>query len=173
MNLDCLKDQKIDPKIGAIVIEYWFLFKKIVLFSDYCQPDRESVSNFYNRYIVGPKKDPSFAAIEGKEKKPSHNTIDMTEFLRSLQINLKEGQVENLHLVKILPPKSSWGLISASIRDTTKLQSLTIQLIELGKEALEALANGIKFNNGMKRVELSYCMIQDKYAAYIAKMISE
>jgi hypothetical protein len=40
---------------------------------------------------VGPKKDPANAAIEGKEKKPSHNTIDMTEFLRALQTNLKEG----------------------------------------------------------------------------------
>lgn len=36
LNLDSLKDQKIDPKIGAIVIEYWFLFKRVVLFSDYC-----------------------------------------------------------------------------------------------------------------------------------------
>lgn len=46
-------------------------------------------------------------------------------------------------------------------------------MIELGKEALDALANGIKFNSGLKRLELSYCMIQDKHAAYIAKIISE
>ena len=60
---------------------------------------------------MGDRPDPARAAIEGKEKKPSHNTADMIHFLRGLRTNLEEGDVQFLQLVKIRPHPDGWNLL--------------------------------------------------------------
>ena len=59
LNLDTLKDQKIDPKIGGILLEIWFRFKNLILFSDYCGYKKDEVDLFYERHKVMGRKDPA------------------------------------------------------------------------------------------------------------------
>ena len=45
--------------------------------------------------------------------------------------------------------------------------------IDLEKKALECLADGVKYNDSLKKLDLSYCGIQDKYATQVGKLITE
>jgi hypothetical protein len=84
LNLDTLKEQKIDPKIGAILLETWQILRKIVLYSDYCGHTVEDLDIYYERHKVGGRKDPAGVVKEGKDKKPSHNVIDLIGFMKGL-----------------------------------------------------------------------------------------
>lgn len=89
--MDTLKEQKIDPKIGGILLEIWLKFKKIILFSDYCNFKKDDIDLWYDRHKVNGRKDPAAAAIEGKDKKPSHNVVDLIGFMKGLSVNISSG----------------------------------------------------------------------------------
>ena len=91
--MDSLKEQKIDPKVAGIILELWFKFRKVCFFSDFCGKDKDDIKLYYQRHYVQGRKDPAQAAIEGTEKKPSHNTVDMICFMKGLQQNLIHGVI--------------------------------------------------------------------------------
>jgi len=63
--------------------------------------------------------------------------------------------------------------LKIGILATKTLQILKISNIDLQKDALEALANGICENKSLKVLDLSYCAIKDKYSQYITRIILE
>lgn len=64
------------------MLETWHQFRKIVIFSDYCSHSDEEIDLYYERHKISGRKDP--AAGESKDKKPSHNVLDLIGFMKGL-----------------------------------------------------------------------------------------
>jgi hypothetical protein len=102
----------------------WFKFRKVCFFSDFCGKDKDDIKLYYQRHYVQGRKDPAQAAIEGTEKKPSHNTVDMICFMKGLQQNLIHGVIETVQLVKCRPNNEGWVWLGQALTQCQHLHTL-------------------------------------------------
>ena len=49
-NLDTLRETKMDPKVGALILQEMHQIETIALFSDFCSPKESAV--YYERHVV-------------------------------------------------------------------------------------------------------------------------
>ena len=68
-----------DPRVGGLVLEHMNKIKKISLWSDFC--DQNQLDTYYDQVVLGGRKDPAQNAIDGKEKKVSHSTVEIGHVL--------------------------------------------------------------------------------------------
>ena len=85
MNIDLLRESKVDPRAGAIIVEEIGMLRDVVLFSDFCSPKNMDI--VYKRIYKMGRNDPS-AAEKAASRKPSHSNIDMYHICNGLKRNL-------------------------------------------------------------------------------------
>ena len=58
--------------------------QKIALWSDFCERSQSQLETYYENYVIGGKSDPAARAIEGKEKKLSHQQVELINIMKGL-----------------------------------------------------------------------------------------
>ena len=73
LNVDLLRESKVDPRVGSIILQEMKMLKDIILFSDFCSPKELEIQ--YKRIQKMGRPDPSLQE-KASSKKPSHSNID-------------------------------------------------------------------------------------------------
>mmetsp|Transcript_17377 Transcript_17377/g.21933 ORF Transcript_17377/g.21933 Transcript_17377/m.21933 type:complete len:195 (-) Transcript_17377:1796-2380(-) len=94
-NLDSLRETKVDPRVGSIIISETRMLRDVVLYSDFCSP--KEIEKTYKRIYKLGRADPALAE-KASSRKPSHSNIDMYHFFNGLKRNLmsEDGQMNSL-----------------------------------------------------------------------------
>ena len=69
------------------------------------------------------------------------------------------------------PSKEAWAALSLGIAKSTKLKSLSINLIPINHFVLEDLQPGLKKNSSLECLDFSYNGISDDCGSLIAKIV--
>jgi hypothetical protein len=168
--VDSLKETKIDPKVGALVVSQILTLETITYYSDFCVP--KDVEQLYKRIHQMGRKDP-FLADENAGRKTSHNPNDMYHFLNGVAKNIVCGKAWLVHLIKVRPGVEGWGRLSAGLKETTCLRRLVLNHCYLTVPALEALGKGLKLNSSLEVIDLSFNAMSDKVGEAVVKIIKE
>ena len=91
-----LKETKIDPKVGGLVLEFMSRVQNIALWSDFCERTQSHLEAYYQTYVIGGKADPAAKAIEGKIKKLSHSQVELNHIMRGLGQSMIQDYVSTI-----------------------------------------------------------------------------
>lgn len=122
---------------------------------------------------------------EGGIKKISQNTMDTYSIMDGIGKNMRKqpsltnpsdfGSMLNMvHIMNIKISKPGWeqfakGLIAPSC----VLKTLKVSLVEFDREMLTALGEGMKQNQSVTQLDLSYCNLKDSYGDIFGRIITE
>ena len=79
-----------------------------------------------------------------------------------------------VHIMNIKINKEGWKQFSRGLTSSScQLKTLRVHLVEFDRENLQTLAEGIKVNNSITCLDLSYNNLKDSYGDIFSRIITE